>query len=160
MVLAVAILAASPIPVRSGGATAATLMSGQWWRLITSQFLHVYVLHALLNAAAVAAVGFQLERAIGSARMLIAYFVSGTMGQLVAVLILPTIPASGASQAALGISALLLTIAARTRSMRLFIAPALYAVVQLALDLTFAHTVKLPHLASFAIGLLFGFGVR
>ena len=143
--------------LRFGGVTAETLGRGEWWRLITSQFLHVYFLHALLNAGAILVIGSMVERAFGTARWICAFLVAGTCGQLVAVVIAPSIVATGASQAALGLSAVALVAAARVRSPRLALAPAIYLAIQMGLDLAFAQQIKSPHVASFIIGLVLGF---
>lgn len=149
--LAGAIVAVSLlVPYRTLAATAGS----EWWRLLTSQFVHVYLLHALFNALAVLVIGSQLERRVGAAWFVAAWFVCGTIGQLVAVDLLPTIPATGASQAALGVAAMTLVLAIRARTPRLLIAPLLYIAVQLALDLFFAQRIKLPHAASLAAGAL------
>jgi rhomboid protease GluP len=141
----------------SGGATASTLMAGQWWRIVTSQFLHVYLLHALLNAAAILILGSQLEEKIGFGRLLVVALVSGTIGQLVAVAVAPTLVATGASQAAVGIASALIVFAAplRWRAAALITAVA-YVGIQIALDLIFGHRIKLPHVASVVSGLAFG----
>ena len=156
LLTAATVAASLLVPYRTGGATAAALAAGEWWRLISSQFVHVFLLHGLFNALAVLVIGSQVERLLGAARMVTAYLVCGTIGQVVAVRLLPTIPATGASQAALGIAALQLLLALRARSARLALAPAIYTAAQVALDLAFAQRIKLPHLASFAAGLLFG----
>jgi rhomboid protease GluP len=140
----------------SGGATASTLMAGQWWRIVTSQFLHVYLLHAVLNAAAILILGSQLEEKIGFGRLLIVALVSGTIGQLVAVAVAPTLVATGASQAALGIASALIVFAAPMRWRAALITAVAYVGIQIALDLIFGHRIKLPHVASVVAGLPFG----
>ena len=139
-----------------GGATLATVRAGEWWRLVTSQFVHVYPLHALLNAAAVFFIGEGLERVIGRWRLLLTYLLCGVIGQLVAIAMAPAIVATGASQAALGLSgAALLTRERRTQSFA-----GAYVFVQAVLDLGFSGHLKLPHVASFAAGVVLGVLLR
>jgi len=140
--------------VRYGGATAARLVAGEWWRLAVSQFLHVYLLHALLNAAAILVIGSQLERIVSTWRFLVAYFLCGTAGQIVAIATTPMVVATGASQAALGISAVAIVIAVQQKKRSLLVTAAAYATIQACLDLVFANRLKWPHVASFGVGLL------
>ncbi|HUR80538.1 MAG TPA: rhomboid family intramembrane serine protease [Thermoanaerobaculia bacterium] len=139
-----------------GGATLATVRAGQWWRLIASQFLHVYLAHALLNAAAVWFIGGGLERILGSWRFLVIALVSGVIGQLVAINIAPAIVATGASQAALGIAGA----AVPTRDRRTVWCARAYIAIQLVLDLGFSGHLKLPHAAGFAAGTVLGLLLR
>ena len=139
--------------IRYGGVTAAALGGGEWWRLLTSQFLHVYLLHAVLNAAAVAVVGSQLERAVGTWRFIVVYLCAGTAGQISAVATMPDIVATGASQAALGLAAAALVLQVhKNRSRVLSVAAPGYVVIQVALDFLFAAKIKLPHIVSFGVG--------
>lgn len=141
---------------RYGGATAELVRDGGWWRLLVSQFLHVYLLHALFNAAAILAIGSLLEHIVGPLRLAVVLISTGVAGQLIAVGTAPTIVASGASQAALGISAAALVMAAEQRNRTLLSVAGVYLIVQVVLDVVFAGHVKLPHLGSLLIGLLYG----
>lgn len=58
----------------------------QWWRLITSGFVHFGVLHILLNMVNLYMLGPMLERMFGSVRFLILYFVAGMVGSTAMVL--------------------------------------------------------------------------
>jgi membrane associated rhomboid family serine protease len=141
---------------RYGGATAELVRDGGWWRLLASQFLHVYLLHALFNAAAILIIGSLLEHITGPLRLAAVLISAGVAGQLIAVGTAPTIVATGASQAAIGISATALVVAAGQRNVPLLSAAAVYLTVQVVLDALFAGHVKLPHLGSFLVGLLYG----
>jgi membrane associated rhomboid family serine protease len=57
--------------LRDGALDGATLAAGEWWRLLTSQALHVKLAHLLLNAVGLAIVGTALERRIGWWRLLV-----------------------------------------------------------------------------------------
>lgn len=52
-------------------------LEGQWWRLFTAFFLHIGVLHLLLNMYALLYIGLLLEPYLGKTRFLAAYLVSG-----------------------------------------------------------------------------------
>jgi membrane associated rhomboid family serine protease len=49
---------------------------GEWWRIISSGFLHAGILHISLNMFALYQVGTFLEVILGSRRMLVLYFLS------------------------------------------------------------------------------------
>jgi membrane associated rhomboid family serine protease len=76
---------------------------GDWWRLITSAFLHYGPIHLLLNMLALYWFGSALERRLGSGRFLLLYLVSGIAGSAGALILDPTRPTVGASGAIFGI---------------------------------------------------------
>jgi membrane associated rhomboid family serine protease len=76
---------------------------GDWWRLITSMFLHYGPFHLLLNMLALYWFGSLLEQRIGSGRFLLLYIVSGLAGAAGALIAAPTTPTVGASGAIFGI---------------------------------------------------------
>lgn len=82
-----------------GGAAIAT-DGGEWWRIITSGFLHGGLIHVGLNMFLLYILGQVLEPAIGSARFLAIYLVSLIAGAAGAMLLSDpwqfTIGASGA----------------------------------------------------------------
>lgn len=55
---------------------------GEWWRLFTACFLHIGVLHLLLNMYALLYIGILLEPYLGKARFLAAYLVCGIVSSL------------------------------------------------------------------------------
>jgi len=77
--------------------------NGQWWRLVTSMFLHASILHIGLNMLALWWLGSIVEQAIGHGRYLAIYFVSGLAGSAGALLATPLQPTVGASGAIYGI---------------------------------------------------------
>jgi len=52
-------------------------LEGEWWRLFTSCFLHVGILHLLFNMYALLYIGLLLEPYLGRTRFLAAYIISG-----------------------------------------------------------------------------------
>lgn len=56
--------------------------NGQWWRLITCCFLHIGVLHLLMNMYAFLLIGAQLEPRLGERRFLGAYLLTGIIASL------------------------------------------------------------------------------
>lgn len=76
---------------------------GDWWRLITSAFLHASVLHIAFNMFALYVIGTPVEHYLGRARFLGLYLVSGLAGSAGALLQTPTTLVVGASGAIFGI---------------------------------------------------------
>ena|SRR5436190_10588527 len=66
----------------AGGNAHFAVQNGEWWRLITSMFLHGGWLHIALNGYALYIIGTDLEALIGRARFLVIYFVSGVAGSI------------------------------------------------------------------------------
>jgi membrane associated rhomboid family serine protease len=79
------------------------LDQGEWWRLITAAFLHGSLLHLGLNMFVLWIVGAPVEQAIGRARFLVLYLVSGLAGSAGALIFSPDAVTVGASGAIFGI---------------------------------------------------------
>jgi rhomboid protease GluP len=55
-------------------------LEGQWWRLLTSCFLHIGIFHLLMNLYALIYIGLLLEPQLGRTRFISAYILSGIGG--------------------------------------------------------------------------------
>ena len=77
--------------------------NGDWWRLITSAFLHASLLHIAFNMYFLWFVGSAVEQALGRGRFLLIYFVSALAGSAGALVWTPATPTVGASGALFGI---------------------------------------------------------
>jgi membrane associated rhomboid family serine protease len=77
--------------------------NGDWWRLITSTFLHASLIHIAFNMYFLWFVGSPVEQALGRGRFLLVYLVSGLAGSAGALVYTPTSPTVGASGAIFGI---------------------------------------------------------
>jgi membrane associated rhomboid family serine protease len=77
--------------------------NGEWWRLITSGFLHANVLHIGSNMLALFFIGRALEPALGSLRLGVIYFVSLAAGSLGVIILEPGSLSIGASGAIFGL---------------------------------------------------------
>ena len=91
----------------------------QWWRLITSMFIHVDLLHLLMNMFSLLILGPFVEKLYGSAKFVVFWVVSGLAGSLATYLALrpslargilgtfifkaEDLPAAGASGALFGL---------------------------------------------------------
>ncbi|CAL9481612.1 Rhomboid protease GlpG [Streptomyces sp. enrichment culture] len=77
---------------------------GQWYRLVTAMFLHGSYLHVLFNMLSLWWIGGPLEAALGRARYLALYSLSGLAGSALTYLIAaPNQPSLGASGAIFGL---------------------------------------------------------
>ncbi|MFF4398357.1 rhomboid family intramembrane serine protease [Streptomyces sp. NPDC001480] len=80
------------------------IAQGQWYRLVTAMFLHGGYVHILFNMLSLWWIGGPLEAALGRARYLTLYFVSGLAGSALTYLIAePNQPSLGASGAIFGL---------------------------------------------------------
>src|SRR6202011_2677222 len=77
--------------------------AGEWWRLGSSMFLHLGIIHIAFNMVVLWDIGRFTERLLGNAGFLIVYVLSGLFGSLASVLINPHIPSAGASGAVFGL---------------------------------------------------------
>jgi membrane associated rhomboid family serine protease len=76
---------------------------GDWWRLVTSMFLHGFVLHIVFNMVALWYVGGPVEQYLGRLRFALLYIVSGLAGSAGALVATPNGLTVGASGAIFGI---------------------------------------------------------
>ncbi len=78
------------------------IVEGQVWRLLTSIFLHIGLMHLLFNSYALFRLGMDVERVFGAGRFLILYLLSGVSGSLLSFAFNPQLSA-GASGAIFGL---------------------------------------------------------
>jgi membrane associated rhomboid family serine protease len=95
------------------GALFGPLISQQdeYWRIVTSGFLHDGILHLFVNMLSRYFVGSVLEPAIGRVNFAAIYFASLLVGSFGALLFQPQIPTIGASGAIFGIFGALIVVA-------------------------------------------------
>src|SRR5688572_26708613 len=82
--------------------------NGEWWRLVTSMFVHAGTLHLLVNVAGLAQIGVVLERLVGRPIVLAAFLTAGIFAGLVNLTTHPMATGTGASGAIFGLYGLLL----------------------------------------------------
>lgn len=78
-------------------------LGGQWWRLITSCFIHFGIIHLLLNMYALAFVGLFLEPFLGRAKFITAYLLSGIFASVISLWWHDNTVSAGASGAIFGL---------------------------------------------------------
>jgi rhomboid protease GluP len=72
--------------IKYGANNGAATTDGEWWRLLTSMFLHYGILHAALNMWALFNTGMFLEKLQGRALFAITYLGSGLAGGFASIL--------------------------------------------------------------------------
>ncbi|WP_404453014.1 rhomboid family intramembrane serine protease [Virgibacillus necropolis] len=83
------------------------IVDGEWWRIISSMFLHIGLLHLLMNMLALYYLGTTVERIYGSVRFLFIYMLAGIGGGLASFAFTSNVSA-GASGALFGLFGALL----------------------------------------------------
>lgn len=79
------------------------IIQGQWWRLVTPIFLHLGIVHLLMNEYSLYLLGPLVENTFGKLRFLIIYLVAGIAGNIASAYFLPNIFSIGASGAIFGL---------------------------------------------------------
>jgi rhomboid protease GluP len=77
-------------------------LDGEWWRLLTSCFVHFGVLHLLMNLYALLYIGMLLEPLLGSTRFSVAYILTGLTGSITSLYWHEMTVSAGASGAIFG----------------------------------------------------------
>jgi membrane associated rhomboid family serine protease len=96
-------LAPLPAHATAPGFAAVGLAHNEWWRLLTSAFLHYGPFHLAINMYSLFFAGTLLEQLIGRWRYALLYVASGIAGGAGAVLVSPNVVTVGASGAIFGI---------------------------------------------------------
>ncbi|WP_200975278.1 rhomboid family intramembrane serine protease [Echinicola sp. 20G] len=78
-------------------------LEGEWWRLLSSCFVHIGVLHLLLNMYALMYIGLMLEPYLGKTRLLAAYLLAGVAGSVASLWWNELVISAGASGAIFGL---------------------------------------------------------
>lgn len=90
--------------VRFGANYGPLILEGEIWRLFTSMFLHIGLIHLAFNAYALFIFGLEMERLYGPDRFIVIYILSGLFGNLVSFASRgPNLLSAGASGAIFGI---------------------------------------------------------
>lgn len=87
-----------------------TLGSGEFWRLFTSNFVHIGAAHITLNMLLLNNCGRPVEFLYGSSKFLFIYLCAGLGGAIAEMFFSPNIPSAGASGAIFGILGAFLTV--------------------------------------------------
>lgn len=98
----------------TGQFTVPGVATGEYYRLVTSAFMHQGILHLAFNMFALYLIGTQLETMLGTGRYLALYFLSALGGNVLGYLLAPANQGSvGASGAVFGLFAALFLVGRR-----------------------------------------------
>jgi membrane associated rhomboid family serine protease len=100
------------ILLRFGAVEPVHVWSGEFWRLASYMFLHIGWVHLIWNGAVGAGICASVEKALGPARFLAAYLLSGFAGGCASTVLLYA-PSAGASGAMFGMIGALLALRRR-----------------------------------------------
>jgi len=90
--------------VRWGADFGPLTLNGEWWRILTSTFVHFGIIHISLNMWCLWSLGISLERFMGRTAFGVVYVLSGLMASLTSIAWNPWRVAAGASGAIFGIA--------------------------------------------------------
>ena len=131
----------------SGAAIPVAIAQGEWWRMLTSIFLHAGVVHLLFNAWGLFIFGPIVERTFGRSRMLTIFLVSGFLGSVASYVARPIalpdvlIPSVGASGALFGLVGAVLVHSYRRRDSAMGRANLQWVVMIIVLNLVIGFSV-------------------
>ena len=91
-----------------GGNFGPVTRAGEWWRLVSSMFLHYGFFHLAFNMLALVYFGRIVERLLGNVGFLVTYFVAGIGGSIASVAWRTDVVSAGASGAVYGIAGALI----------------------------------------------------
>jgi rhomboid protease GluP len=99
----VSVLDPAPLDLVTWGGLFGPLTIGhQWWRIGTAMFLHVGIIHLVMNMLCLVSLGPVVEGFFDRGVFLLTYFLSGLGGSLVSLLVHPDVVGAGASGAIFG----------------------------------------------------------
>jgi len=142
-----AVTSVNPEVLRGFGAKQNNLIAEQheYWRLITAIFIHIGIIHLLLNNYALWIIGQEIERIYGSARFVVLYLVTGVIGSAGSYVFNPQATSAGASGAIFGLFGVMATFAFKYRR---------------EIPKRLSQEIRRRVLPIIAINLVFGFSVR
>jgi len=94
----------------AGFSTRPTVLHGQYWRLLTSTFLHFSILHVFMNMFFLVYIGSLIECKLGKWNFLVAYLATGIIASTASVIWHDNEIAGGASGAIFGMFGILLAL--------------------------------------------------
>jgi membrane associated rhomboid family serine protease len=139
------------------------VFDGEWWRALSSMFLHIGALHLAVNMYSLWRVGAFVERLLGPTLFTIVYLLSGFGGAFASILWNPTHVSAGASGAIFGLFGFIVGFAIRARKVlppdaakSLWDGIILTVAINLFLAFSVPYLDNAAHLGGLAIGLFAG----
>ncbi|MFU0768145.1 rhomboid family protein [Staphylococcus pasteuri] len=139
-----------------GGLVHFNVVHGEWYRLVTSMFLHFNFEHILMNMLSLFIFGKIVESVLGSWRMLVIYLFAGIFGNFVSLSFNTTTISVGASGAIFGLIGSIFAILYLSKSFdKKVIGQLLIAlVILIGLSIFMSNINVMAHLGGFIGGLL------
>lgn len=78
-------------------------LTGDWWRTVTCNFIHIGIMHLMMNMYALLYIGLFLEKIIGSRKLITAYILTGLFSALLSIIAHPETISAGASGSIFGL---------------------------------------------------------
>jgi rhomboid protease GluP len=142
------------------------ILRGEIWRLFTSMFLHIGLVHLVFNAYALFIFGLEMERLYGPDRFIVIYILSGLFGNLISFASRgPDMLSAGASGAIFGIIGMNLAyfLSHRNTFGQFGRQRVMNTLVVIGINLFFGFTVpgidNLAHLGGLVAGFALGYGL-
>ncbi len=145
-----------------GYVSADAVAGGEWWRILTSAFLHFGILHLVLNMWALYLFGPLLEQLYGHVEYLVIYLLCAAGGSVLTILVAPDQAAVGASGAIFGLLGLAFAVSRRRHLALPHQTRAVLGQIGSLLVINLAFTFFVPgisitgHLGGLAVGLVLG----
>lgn len=136
---------------------------GEWWRIITSAFVHLGLMHIAFNMYALYLFGPIIEQMYGHIEYFILYLLCAVGGSVLTILATPSQPAAGASGAIFGLFGLGFVVSRRHHVATTPRARAILSQAGTLLVINLVFTFAIPgiswtgHLGGLAVGMLIGF---
>jgi len=130
---------------------------GEYYRLFTAMFMHIGVLHLLMNMYALWILGRTLEAFLGPVRYLALYLVAGLGGNVAAYVFQPGALSAGASTAIFGLFAALFVVLRKLGLNAASVLPVI--IINLVVTLTVPNISIAGHIGGFLVGGLVGAGL-
>ena len=164
--MAVSLHSSSPSPdklIRWGANFGPLTLGGQWWRLLTSAFLHANILHLALNMWAFLNLGILAEMLFGRRSYVLLYLFCALGGSIASAWWHTAVVGVGASGAIFGIAGALLPALAFQRNQRLRAAMrgnltsiAIFVFYNIAFGAASSHIDNSAHLGGLVTGAILG----
>ncbi|MDB5013453.1 MAG: rhomboid family intrarane serine protease [Daejeonella sp.] len=138
-------------------------ISGQWWRLVTSVFLHGGLMHLIVNMYGLLFVGIFLEPMLGKMKFAIIYITTGVMASMASIFWYSEIVSVGASGAIFGmygvfLAFLITNLFPQNIKMPFLISTSLFVGINLLMGLA-GGIDNAAHVGGLISGLLIGFAL-
>ena len=145
-----------------GGALGYAIAAGQYWRMFTSMFLHIGIIHILMNSYALFIFGNVIETEQGHRRYLVALLTTGLAASAASYAFgSPGVVSAGASGAIFGLFGMFLGQAWRRRNMAFYAARVRSAMTMILLNAFLAISIPAidwrAHLGGLVAGVAIGY---